>query len=143
MTRYYSQPTRTQVIDAAEMIFVDRIDVAAEALRNPDEIGRMLREAEGKIGALTEVWGHLRDLKFLSGQVCLHRLRRQRARSGQALPDRTQEGMGRTAGVVWNQREIARRAAADETIAGRLRPDANGDGFDRDCQRGSEPGDFC
>jgi hypothetical protein len=30
-------------MDAAEMIFVDRIDVAAEALRNPDEIGRMLR----------------------------------------------------------------------------------------------------
>ena len=57
VTRYYSQPTRTQVMDAAEMIFVDRIDVAAEALRNPDEIGRMLREAEGKIGALTEVIG--------------------------------------------------------------------------------------
>ena len=57
VTRYYSQPTRTQVMDAAEMIFVDRIDVAAEALRNPEEIGRMLREAEGKIGALTEVIG--------------------------------------------------------------------------------------
>ena len=57
VTRYYSQPTRTQVMDAAEMIFVDRIDVAAEALRNPQEIGRMLREAEGKIGALTEVIG--------------------------------------------------------------------------------------
>jgi hypothetical protein len=57
VTRYYSQPTRTQVMDAAEMIFVDRIDVAAEALRKPEEIGRMLREAEGKIGALTEVIG--------------------------------------------------------------------------------------
>jgi len=57
VTRYYSQPTRTQVMDAAEMIFVDRIDVAAEALRSPEEIGRMLREAEGKIGALTEVIG--------------------------------------------------------------------------------------
>jgi hypothetical protein len=39
------------------MIFVDRIDVAAEALRNPEEIGRMLQDAEGKIGALTEVIG--------------------------------------------------------------------------------------
>lgn len=44
-------------MDAADMIFVDRIDVAAEALRRPDEVGRMLREAEGKIGALTEVIG--------------------------------------------------------------------------------------
>jgi hypothetical protein len=132
VTRYYSQPTRTQVMDAAEMIFVDRIDVAAEALRNPDEIGRMLREAEGKIGALTEVIGGTCDLKLLSGQVRLHRLRRQCARSGQALPDRTQEGMGRTAGTVGNQREIARRAAADETTAGRLRSDADGDGFNRD-----------
>ena len=42
-------------MDAAEIIFVDRIDVAAEVLRNPEEIGRMLWEAEGKIGALTEV----------------------------------------------------------------------------------------
>ena len=57
VTKYYSQPTRTQVMDAAEMIFVDRIDVAVEALRKPEEIGRMLREAEGKIGALTEVIG--------------------------------------------------------------------------------------
>jgi len=38
-------------------VFVDRIDVAAEALRSPTEIGRMLAEAEGKIGALTEVIG--------------------------------------------------------------------------------------
>lgn len=57
MTKYYSQPTRTQVMDAAEMVFVDRIDVAAEALRSPAEIGRMLAEAEGKVGALTEVIG--------------------------------------------------------------------------------------
>jgi hypothetical protein len=57
VTRYYAQPTRTQVMNAADMIFVDRIDVAAEALRKPDEVGRMLREAEGKIGALTEVIG--------------------------------------------------------------------------------------
>ena len=57
VTKYYSQPTRTQVMDAAEMVFVDRIDVAAEALRSPAEIGRMLDEAEGKVGALTEVIG--------------------------------------------------------------------------------------
>lgn len=57
VTRYYSRPTRTQLLDASEMIFVDRIDVAAEARRNPNEIGQMLKEAEGKIGALTEVIG--------------------------------------------------------------------------------------
>jgi hypothetical protein len=57
VTKYYSRPTPSQVISAAEMIFVDRIDVGAEALRSPDEIGRMLKEAEGKVGALTEVFG--------------------------------------------------------------------------------------
>jgi integrase len=57
VTKYYSRPTPSQVVSAAEMIFVDRIDVGAEALRSPDEIGRMLKEAEGKIGALTEVFG--------------------------------------------------------------------------------------
>jgi len=57
VTQYYSQPTRQQVMDAAELLFVERIDVAAEAVRSPDEIGRMLREAEGQIGALTEVIG--------------------------------------------------------------------------------------
>ena len=57
VTKYYSQPTGTQVMEAAEMVFVDRIDVAAEALRSPAEISRMLNEAEGKVGALTEVIG--------------------------------------------------------------------------------------
>jgi integrase len=57
VTKYYSRPTPTQVIRAAEMIFVDRIDVGAEALRSPDEIGQMLKDAEGKLGALTEVFG--------------------------------------------------------------------------------------
>ena len=57
VTQYYSQPTKQQVIDAAEMLFVERIDVAAEAVRSPEEIGKMLREAEGQIGALTEVIG--------------------------------------------------------------------------------------
>ena len=49
--------TKQQVIDAAEMLFVERIDVAAEAVRSPEEIGKMLREAEGQIEALTEVIG--------------------------------------------------------------------------------------
>jgi hypothetical protein len=57
VTRYYSQPTATQVLAASESIFVDRIDVGAEALRNPEEIGRALEEAAGKVGALTEVIG--------------------------------------------------------------------------------------
>jgi Phage integrase family len=57
VTKYYSRPTMTQVMNAAEILFVDRIDVAAEALRSPDEIGRMLNDAQGKVGALTEVIG--------------------------------------------------------------------------------------
>jgi integrase len=35
VTKYYSRPTPSQVVSAAEMIFVDRIDVGAEALRSP------------------------------------------------------------------------------------------------------------
>jgi len=57
VTEYYSRPTKTQVMQATETLFVERIDVAAEALRNPEHIGQMMREAEGKIGALTEVLG--------------------------------------------------------------------------------------
>jgi integrase len=57
VTRYYSKPTQQQVMEAAELLFVERIDVAAEARRSPEEIGQMLREAEGQIGALTEVIG--------------------------------------------------------------------------------------
>jgi len=57
VTKYYSRPTPTKVMSAAEMIFVDRIDVGAEGLRSPDEIGKMLKDAEGKVGALTEVFG--------------------------------------------------------------------------------------
>lgn len=57
VTKYYSQPTATQVLAASELIFIDRIDVGAEAQRNPEEIGRALEEAAGKVGALTEVIG--------------------------------------------------------------------------------------
>ena len=57
VTKYYARPTPSKVMSAAEMIFVDRIDLGAEGLRSPDEIGRMLKEAEGKVGALTEVFG--------------------------------------------------------------------------------------
>src|SRR5579864_2473616 len=57
VTKYYSQPTATQVLAASELIFVNRIDIGAEALRNPEEIGRALEEAAGKVGALTEVIG--------------------------------------------------------------------------------------
>lgn len=44
-------------MEAAELIFADRINVAEEALRSPAEIGRMLTDAEGQIGALTDVLG--------------------------------------------------------------------------------------
>jgi hypothetical protein len=57
VTKYYSQPTATQVIAAAETLFVDRIDLAAEIRRSPDEIAKLIRDAEGKVGALTEVIG--------------------------------------------------------------------------------------
>lgn len=57
VTKYYSRPTASQVAIAAEAVFVDRIDPAAEILRSPPEIQRMLKEAEGKVGALTEVLG--------------------------------------------------------------------------------------
>lgn len=57
VTRYYSQPTANQVIAAAETLFVDRIDLSAEIRRSPDEIANLIRDAEGKVGALTEVIG--------------------------------------------------------------------------------------
>jgi hypothetical protein len=57
VTQYYARPTKQQVVEAAELLFVDRIDVAAEALRHPKEIGQLLRDAEGQIGALSEVLG--------------------------------------------------------------------------------------
>jgi hypothetical protein len=57
VTKYYSQPSTTQVITAAETLFVDRIDLAAEMRRSPDEIASLLKDAEGKVGALTEVIG--------------------------------------------------------------------------------------
>jgi hypothetical protein len=57
VTKYYTQPTANQVIAAAETLFVDRIDLAAEIRRSPDEIAKLIRDAEGKVGALTEVIG--------------------------------------------------------------------------------------
>jgi hypothetical protein len=57
VTKYYSRPTATQVMNAAEIIFVDRIDVAAEIIRDPEGLGRLLKDAEGKVGALSEVLG--------------------------------------------------------------------------------------
>lgn len=57
VTKYYSRPTNKHVMEAAELIFADRVDVAEEALRSPAEIGRMLKDAEGQVGALTDVLG--------------------------------------------------------------------------------------
>ena len=57
VTKYYSRPTTMQVMESMESLFVDRVDIAAEALRSPSEIGRMLKDAEGKVGALSEVLG--------------------------------------------------------------------------------------
>ena len=57
VTKYYSRPTPTQIMKATELVFVDRIDVAAESIRDPEGLGRLLKEAEGKVGALSEVLG--------------------------------------------------------------------------------------
>jgi hypothetical protein len=56
-TAYYAQPTRKMVRNAAEVLFVERIDLKAAALRSPPAVQQMLADAEGKIGALTEVFG--------------------------------------------------------------------------------------
>ena len=82
VTKYYARPSPSKVMSAAEMIFVDRIDLGAEGLRSPDEIGRMLKEAEGKVGALTEVFGGTCVVgQYVPCQVRLCRVRRQCARS--------------------------------------------------------------
>jgi hypothetical protein len=57
VTKYYSRPTTTQIMNATELVFVDRIDIAAESLRDPEGLGRLLKDAEGKVGALSEVLG--------------------------------------------------------------------------------------
>jgi integrase len=57
VTKYYSQPTASQAIAAAETLFIDRIDLAAEIRRSPEEIANLITDAEGKVGALTEVIG--------------------------------------------------------------------------------------
>lgn len=57
VTRYYAKPTPTQIATAAEVLFVDRINVATDVFRNPQEIKEMLDNAQDKIGALTEVIG--------------------------------------------------------------------------------------
>src|SRR5260370_38302894 len=55
--KYSWEPPANQVITAAETLFVERIDLAAEMRRSPDEIAKLIRDAEGKVGALTEVIG--------------------------------------------------------------------------------------
>jgi hypothetical protein len=57
VTKYYAKPTPTQIATAAEVLFVDRINVATDVFRNPREIEEMLENAQDKIGALTEVIG--------------------------------------------------------------------------------------
>jgi len=57
VTKYYAKPTSNQIATAAEILFVDRINVATDVFRNPQEIREMLTDAQGKIGALTEVIG--------------------------------------------------------------------------------------
>jgi integrase len=57
VTKYYAQPTPNQIATAAEVLFVDRINFATDVFRNPEEIKAMLDDAQGKIGALTEVIG--------------------------------------------------------------------------------------
>jgi hypothetical protein len=58
ITRYYSKPTPTTVQAAAERSFITRITFQAkDGVRKPDEILQQMKDAEGKIGALTNVLG--------------------------------------------------------------------------------------
>jgi len=93
-------------MEAAELVFVDRIDVAAEALRSPAEIGRMLTEAEGRVGALTEVIGGTCVVANLCpAKFRLYRLCRQRSGSRQALSNRAEDGVGQGTRSLVHSRE--------------------------------------
>lgn len=56
-TRHYSKPTKKAVTEAAELMFIESIDFSRPSIRTPDEVSALLREAEGKVGAFTEVIG--------------------------------------------------------------------------------------
>jgi hypothetical protein len=60
VTEYYSQPTDTIVAEAADALLTRlaaQIDVGEAVVRLPAEVRQLVREAEGKVGALAEVIG--------------------------------------------------------------------------------------
>lgn len=60
VTKYYSRPTPTQVMNAQEMIFIDRIDLSAESIRSPEEVGRNVEGCRRKGGrSYGSVWRNL------------------------------------------------------------------------------------
>ncbi len=57
VTRYYAQPTPTQLVGVQERIFLDRLDLTRTHLRAPAAIRRQLENARGGVGALVPVVG--------------------------------------------------------------------------------------
>ncbi|WP_281784567.1 hypothetical protein [Sinimarinibacterium flocculans] len=58
VTDYYSEPTSTQVVSAMQGLQVATVgNGAPDGVRMPDELERQLAEADGKVGALSNVLG--------------------------------------------------------------------------------------
>ena len=119
--RYYARPTKQQVVEAAELLFVDRIDVAAEAVRHPDEIGQLLRDAEGQIGALSEVLGGT----CVVGNMCPAKFACVGCAGNAPDPNRRasnrhEAALGRTTDSVDDQGGTVRGATADDPAGARL-----------------------
>jgi hypothetical protein len=60
VTEYYSQPTDTMVAEAADSLLTRlaaQIDVGEAVVRLPAEIRQLVKEVQGKVGALAEVIG--------------------------------------------------------------------------------------
>lgn len=60
VTDYYSQPTESVVAEATDRYFAriaTHVSLQEAVLRSPEEIGRLVEEAQGKVGALSNVIG--------------------------------------------------------------------------------------
>ena len=101
VTKYYSRPTPTQVMSAAEMIFVDRIDRRRRSAAKPGR-DRTNAERGGRQGwgSHRSVWRDMRRCEHVPRQIRLCGLCWQRARPRQALPDPAEAGLGEATGTV-------------------------------------------
>ena len=121
VTQDYARPTKQQVVEAAELLFVDRIDVAAEAVRHRMKIGKLLRDAEGQIGALSEVLGGTAWSATCARRNSPRRVRRECAGSEPSRSNRYEAALGRTADPMDDQGRAVRGATADDAAGPRLR----------------------